>query len=134
VRLLLDTNILIWRQEGRLDRIGSAMDAIKAADELFVSVISFVEIGVKTATGKLRMPTGIREEVLESGTRILNLTADQGLSIAELPLHHRDPFDRLLIAQARSEGLTIVTADPHFARYEVPVVLATRERARWHRR
>ena len=124
MRLLLDTNILIWQQEGRLDRIGSATEAIKAADELLVSVVSFVEIGVKAATGKLRMPAGLREHVLESGARILNLSPEHGLGIAELPLHHRDPFDRLLISQARSEGLTIVTADSQFARYDVPIVAA----------
>jgi PIN domain nuclease of toxin-antitoxin system len=62
--------------------------------------------------------------VLESGARILGVAPEHGLAIAELPLHHRDPFDRLLIAQARSEGLTIVTADPQFARYDVPVVPA----------
>jgi PIN domain nuclease of toxin-antitoxin system len=124
VRLLLDTNILIWRQEGRLDRIGSATDALKAADELLVSVVSFIEIGVKAATGKLRLPAGLREQVLESGARILNLTPEHGMAIADLPLHHRDPFDRLLIAQARSEGLTIVTADPYFERYDVPLVRA----------
>jgi len=124
VRLLLDTNVLIWRQEGLLDRIGSATETIRAADELLVSVVSFVEIGIKAATGKLRMPVGLRERVLESGARILGLTPEHSLGIAELPLHHRDPFDRLLIAQARSEDLTIVTADPHFDRYDVAVVLA----------
>jgi PIN domain nuclease of toxin-antitoxin system len=124
VRLLLDTNVLIWRQEGRLERIASATEAIKTADELLVSVVSFVEIGVKAAIGKLRMPAGLREHVLESGARILGVAPEHGLAIAELPLHHRDPFDRLLIAQARSEGLTIVTADPQFAHYDVPVVPA----------
>jgi len=125
VRLLLDTHVLIWQQEGRLDRIGSATEAIKAAEELVVSVVSFVEIGIKAATGKLRMPAGLREHVLDSGARILGLSPEHGLGVAELPLHHRDPFDRLLISQARSEGLTIVTADPRFARYDVPVVPAT---------
>ncbi len=124
MRLLLDTNILIWRQEGRLDLIGSATEAIKTADELLVSVVSFVEIGIKAATGKLRLPSGLREHVLESGTQILGLTADHGLDLAALPLHHRDPFDRMMIVQARREGLTILTADRHFAAYEVPVLLA----------
>jgi PIN domain nuclease of toxin-antitoxin system len=124
VRLLLDTHVLIWQQEGRLDLIGRATETIEAADELLVSVISFVEIGVKVATGKLRMPAGIREHVLDSGARLLNLSPEHGLGIAELPLHHRDPFDRLLISQARSEGLAIVTADPQFARYDVAVVRA----------
>jgi len=124
VRLLLDTNVLIWRQEGLLDRIGGAMEAIKTSDELLVSVVSFIEIGIKAATGKLRMPVGLRERVLDSGAGILGLTPEHGLAIAELPLHHRDPFDRLLIAQARSEGLAIVTADSNFDRYDVQVVLA----------
>jgi PIN domain nuclease of toxin-antitoxin system len=125
VRLLLDTQILIWRQEGRLDRIGGAVETIKTADELLVSVVSFVEIGVKVATGKLRMPPGLREDVLEGGARILGLAPDHGLGIAELPLHHRDPFDRLLISQARREGLTILTSDRHFAAYDVSLVFAT---------
>jgi PIN domain nuclease of toxin-antitoxin system len=101
-----------------------ASERVDAADELVISAISFLEIGVKVATGKLRMPAGLREYVLESGARILALSPEHGLGIAELPLYHRDPFDRLLISQARSEGLTIVTADKHFARYDVPVVPA----------
>jgi PIN domain nuclease of toxin-antitoxin system len=116
--------VLIWHQEGRLDRIGRATEAIKVADELLVSVVSFVEIGIKAATGKLRLPDGIREHALESGVRILGLAPEHGLDVAALPLHHRDPFDRLLIAQARREGLTIVTADRQFALYDVPVISA----------
>jgi PIN domain nuclease of toxin-antitoxin system len=123
VRLLLDTNILIWRQQGRVDRIGNALEAVETAEELLVSVVSFAEIGVKVAVGKLRMPPGIHQHVLESGARILGLAPEHGLGIARLPLHHRDPFDRLLISQARHEGLTIATSDPHFTAYEVPVVL-----------
>jgi PIN domain nuclease of toxin-antitoxin system len=124
VRLLLDTNVLLWRMHGT-PRLGAqATERVEAADELIVSVVSFVEIGIKVATGKLRMPARLRQHVLESGARILNLSPDHGLGIAELPLHHRDPFDRLLISQARSEGLTIVTADKEFARYDVPVVRA----------
>ncbi len=124
MRLLLDTHVVLWHQQGRLDRLGNTAEAVRTAEELLVSVISFVEVGVKTATGKLRMPSGLREHVLESGARILGLTPEHGLGIAELPLHHRDPFDRLLISQARSEGLTIVTADAYFARYDVPVLIA----------
>jgi PIN domain nuclease of toxin-antitoxin system len=125
VRLLLDTHILLWHQEGRLDRIGHAAEAITAAEELLVSVVSFLEVGIKAATGKLRMPAGLREHVLESGARILNLAPEHGLGMAQLPLHHRDPFDRMLIVQARAEGLTIVTADRVFAAYDVPLALTT---------
>jgi PIN domain nuclease of toxin-antitoxin system len=124
VRLLLDTHVLLWRMHGSPTLGPAASKRVDAADELVVSAISFVEIGVKVATGKLRMPAGLREYVLESGARILALSPEHGLGIADLPLHHRDPFDRLLIAQARSEGLTIVTADPYFERYDVPLVRA----------
>jgi PIN domain nuclease of toxin-antitoxin system len=121
---LLDTHVLLWQLEGRLDRSDRAVEAIKTADELLVSVVSFVEIGIKAAAGKLRIPAGLREHLLDSGARILSLAPDDGLGIAELPLHHRDPFDRLLISQARSERLTILTADRRFAQYDVPVISA----------
>ncbi|MGA2454753.1 MAG: type II toxin-antitoxin system VapC family toxin [Solirubrobacteraceae bacterium] len=124
MRLLLDTNVLLWRMHGTPTLSAKASKQVDAADELMVSVVSFVEIGIKAATGRLRMPVGLREHVLDSGARILGLSPEHGLGIAELPLHHRDPFDRLLISQARSEGLTIVTADRRFADYDVPVVLA----------
>ena len=85
-------------------------------------MVSFGEIGVKVAIGRLSVPRDLRDQVLASGARLLRLEADHGLAVADLPLHHRDPFDRLLIAQARSEQLTIVTADRRFADYDVPVV------------
>jgi PIN domain nuclease of toxin-antitoxin system len=62
---------------------------------------------------------------MESGLRILGLTAEHGLAVAGLPLHHRDPFDRLLIAQARSEGLTLLTADARINDYELSLISAT---------
>lgn len=124
MRLLLDTNILLWRMHGQ-PRLRPDVDRmVRAADELFVSAVSFLELGVKASIGKLRLPAEIRERTLESGVRILGLSPEHGLGIAALPLHHRDPFDRALIAQARHEGLTIVTADRHFQAYDVPVVLA----------
>jgi PIN domain nuclease of toxin-antitoxin system len=121
VRLLLDTHIVLWQLDDR-PLPAYADEAIDAAAELLFSVVSFVEVGVKAATGKLTARPDLRELVLEGGMRILNLTPEHGLGIAELPLHHRDPFDRLLISQARAEGLTILTADRRFARYDVPLV------------
>ncbi|HEV7163661.1 MAG TPA: type II toxin-antitoxin system VapC family toxin [Solirubrobacteraceae bacterium] len=124
MRLLLDTHVVLWQQEGNLDRIGSATDTIASAEELLVSVVSFAEVGIKAAIGKLRLPADLRGHVLASGARILGLAPEHGLDLATLPLHHRDPFDRLLIAQARREGLAIVTADPEFTAYDVPVIFA----------
>lgn len=125
MRLLLDTNILLWRMHGQPRLRPDVAGRVGAAEELLVSAISFVEIGIKVAIGKLRLPDEIRERTLESGVRILGLSPEHGLGVAALPLHHRDPFDRVLIAQARHEGLTVVTADRRFQAYDVPVVLAT---------
>jgi len=84
--------------------------------------VSFAEIGVKVAIGKLVVPADLREQVERSGLRVLGLAPDHGLGVAELPPHHRDPFDRLLISQARHEGLTVVTADPRFGDYDVSLI------------
>ncbi len=125
MRLLLDTHILLWRMRGTPVLGSEARDRLASAEEILVSAISFLEIGIKASVGKLRLPENLREHVLESGARILTVSPEHGLGVAELPLHHRDPFDRLLISQARHEGLTILTADPDFVAYDVPVVLAT---------
>ena len=68
--------------------------------------------------------SGERELSQSAGVRSLGLAAAHGLAVAQLPTHHRDPFDRLLIAQAMTEGLTLVTADPNFAAYDLPIVAA----------
>ena len=126
MRLLLDTHVVLW-QLGGSPAIGTtAQQEIRHADELLFSVVSFAEIGVKAAIGKLRVPTDLRERIVHSGVRILGLAPDHGLGVARLPLHHRDPFDRLLIAQARSERLVVVTADARIPAYDVRTVDASR--------
>lgn len=123
MRLLLDTHIVLWQIDGK--KLSSAAnEAIGTATELFFSVVSFAEVGIKVATGKLVDRPELRGLVMEGGMRILGLAPEHGLGVAELPLHHRDPFDRLLISQARHEGLTIVTADGVFAEYDVAVIAA----------
>jgi PIN domain nuclease of toxin-antitoxin system len=123
VRLLLDTHIVLWQLDDRA-LPAYADEAIEGAAELFFSVVSFMEVGIKAATGKLVARRQLRELVIQGGMRILSVTPEHGLGVAELPLHHRDPFDRLLISQARAERLTILTADRCFSRYDVPVVSA----------
>jgi PIN domain nuclease of toxin-antitoxin system len=122
VRLLLDTNVVLWELEGTRHVGPHAQEALERATDLAFSVVSFAEIGVKAAVGKLDVPRDLHDHILRSGARILALAPDHALSVAELPLHHRDPFDRLLISQARGERLTIVTADRRFADYDVDVV------------
>lgn len=122
MRLLLDTHVVLWELEGSRHVSQAAQEAIEQATELLFSVVSFAEIGVKAAIGKLSVPRDLHEHVLRSGLQILHLDADHGLAVADLPMHHRDPFDRLLIAQARLEQLTIITADPRIAHYDVALI------------
>ena len=122
MRLLLDTHIVLWELEGTRPVGPHAHEAIERATELMFSVVSFAEIGVKAAIGKLVVPRDLEGHILRSGVRILGLTPDHALAVPELPLHHRDPFDRLLISQAKAEQLTIVTADRRFGEYEIPIV------------
>jgi PIN domain nuclease of toxin-antitoxin system len=126
VRLLLDTHVVLWQLSGSQSIGTAAQQEIRNADELLFSVVSFAEIGVKAAIGKLSVPEDLRQHILDAGIRILGLAPDHGLGVAGLPLYHRDPFDRLLIAQARSERLTLMTADARIPPYDVRTVDASR--------
>jgi len=125
VRLLLDTHVVLWQLSGERTLSAAAIEAIGSADDLLFSVVSFAEVGVKAAVGKLEVPDDFKQQVAEAGVRTLGLAPEHGLAVADLPLHHRDPFDRLLIAQARSDGLTVVSADHRFSAYPVPLIDAS---------
>jgi PIN domain nuclease of toxin-antitoxin system len=124
VRLLLDTHIVLWQLSGDRTLSDTVTEAVSEADDLLFSSVSFAEIGIKVAAGKLDVPAGLTEHVEASGLRVLNLSSAHGLAVADLPMHHRDPFDRLLIAQALTEGLAVVTADRRFEDYAIEVVHA----------
>lgn len=124
MRLLLDTHVILWQLGGERDLPRSATDAIRSAQSLHVSVVSFAEIGVKVSVGKLDVPDGILDAILDAGLKVLALSPEHGLAVARLPLHHRDPFDRLLVTQAQAEDLAIVTADERIMRYDVRYVSA----------
>jgi PIN domain nuclease of toxin-antitoxin system len=89
-----------------------------------VSAASTWELAIKSALGKLRLPADVASAIRAAGFDELEVTIDHGMTAGELPLHHRDPFDRMLVAQARLEGLTIVTRDPSFEPYGVPLLTA----------
>lgn len=122
--LLLDTNVLIWWLEESLRLGQQAREMIAVEPEVVVSAVSALEVAAKAAIGKLRVPGDLVEQIAEQRMIELPVTVRHGLAVGQLPLHHRDPFDRLLIAQARCEGLTIVTADRAFAAYDVPIMAA----------
>jgi PIN domain nuclease of toxin-antitoxin system len=125
VRLLLDTHALLWFV-GEPDTLSQdARQAIVDADAVGVSAASFWEISTKITRGRLRVPSGdLLGEVGEWGFEALALTPEHAWAAGALPFHHRDPFDRMLVAQAQLEGYTIVTRDAQIAKYQVAVLLA----------
>ena len=125
MRLLVDTNALIWWFDDDASLSPKARAAIAdPQNEVFASSLSFAEIAIKQGLGKLDGPFISDDLLAEQGISPLPLTPRHGRRVVELPLHHRDPFDRLLIAQALEEGLTIVTADARFRAYGVPLLAA----------
>ena len=123
MNLLLDTHVLIWWDEGRrLSSVGRR--AIESADSVYVSAASAWEVAIKIGLGRLRPARTVEEAAGESGFLELPISFRHAQRVAALPPHHRDPFDRLLIAQAEVEGLTLVTRDPVFERYAIERILA----------
>jgi len=129
VRALLDTHIWLWLQV-RPERVRDDVRARLADEraELLLSAASAWEIAIKHALGKLPLPEAPRTYV-PSRMRLdavdgLPVTHAHALHVATLPNHHGDPFDRLLVAQAQLEKLTIVTVDPQIQRYDVEVLVA----------
>jgi PIN domain nuclease of toxin-antitoxin system len=122
VRLLLDTHVFLWWREAS-DRIaGDIRNAIASADVVYVSAASAWEVAIKVALGKLAIPGPLGPAVIASRFDQLPITFEHASAVTALPLHHGDPFDRMLVAQARSEGLTLVTHDRRFAPYGLPTV------------
>ena len=124
MRLLLDTHALLWwlADEGLSTQ---ARDAIAdPATVAMVSAVSAWEISIQKALGKLAAPDDLDHQVQAGGFLPLPITIAHGVAAGQLVRHHEDPFDRMLIAQARAEGLTIVTRDKRFADYDVPLMPA----------
>lgn len=122
MRLLLDTHALLWwlADEGLTDQ---ARDAIAdPANLVMVSAANAWEISIKKALGKLSAPDDLERQTEKNGFTALPISIAHGLAAGALPRHHDDPFDRMLIAQAVEEGLTIVTHDKRFSDYDVPLL------------
>jgi PIN domain nuclease of toxin-antitoxin system len=120
ISLLLDTHTFLWWDDAKL--AGGVVDRIRSAQDVFVSAVSAWEIAIKAALGKIVANAPLAEAIRDYGFSALPITLEHGDAVRALPRHHRDPFDRMLIAQAGVEGLSIVTADPQFAAYDVPIV------------
>jgi PIN domain nuclease of toxin-antitoxin system len=124
VRLLLDTHTLLWAalDDSRLSGPARSL-LLERANHLYLSSASAWEIVIKYQTGKLRLPDAPRRFVRNCldllAIETLSVTLEHALQVETLPDHHRDPFDRVLIAQAQLENLTILTRDEIFTRYPV---------------
>lgn len=120
--LLLDTQALIWWDDNDPRLGGHARAQIQDAGRVFVSSASGWEIVIKHTLGKLATRRPVARAVADGGFEELPITFEHAEAVAELPMHHRDPFDRLIIAVGRVEDLPVVTSDRHFASYDVQLV------------
>jgi PIN domain nuclease of toxin-antitoxin system len=121
MRLLLDTHVVLWwdADDPRLSAVFRAAVA-SPESEVFVSAASAWEIGIKRASGKLQIGASVAHTILRHAFIALPVTVEHAEWAGSLPLLHRDPFDRLLVAQAQLEGLVLVTVDDQILRYQVP--------------
>jgi len=125
MKVLLDTHTFIWAITDER-RLSPRARSLIASSEVWWSVVSLWEAIQKAQVGKLSLPLPagpfLTGELRSNHVRLLPVSLSHVLRVEELPLHHRDPFDRLLIAQSIEEGWPIITADPWFARYPVDVI------------
>jgi PIN domain nuclease of toxin-antitoxin system len=124
VRLLIDTHALFWwlTDNRRLSgAAGAAIDDPK--NDLLVSAVVGYELAYKQASGRIsRVPDSLPRQLQRAGIMVLPLSLNHALAAAALPGPHRDPWDRIMMAQAFAEGLAVITIDPRFSEYGVPVI------------
>ncbi|WP_420638710.1 type II toxin-antitoxin system VapC family toxin [Candidatus Poriferisocius sp.] len=122
MRLLLDSHVVLWAL-GEFDALGpTCRQRIVEASEAHFSPVTPWELGIKRAKGRIEYPEGLVDELMKCGFKELPITSTHANLAPLLPPHHRDPFDRMLIAQAQAESLTLVTADHQFVHYDVPTL------------
>ena len=125
MKLILDTHVILWWLEDRTNVSESARDAISDPTNIaMVSAVSAWEVAIKRGLGKLDAPSDFVESIEFCGFLSLPITMKHGMATESLPLHHRDPFDRMLIAQAIVENATLVTRDPLIRLYGIPTITA----------
>ncbi|HVC50909.1 MAG TPA: type II toxin-antitoxin system VapC family toxin [Stellaceae bacterium] len=125
MRLLLDTHVLVWTiSDSRRLSVAARKLLGDPDNELLCSVVSLWELAIKYSLRPAEIildPRLLRRELLDNGFIELDVTGEHAVAIGQLPPLHKDPFDRLLVAQSLVEGITLVTADPRVAQYPGPV-------------
>jgi PIN domain nuclease of toxin-antitoxin system len=122
LNLLLDTHILLWWL-GASERLSSkAREAIAVSERVYVSAASIWEISIKTASGNLRVSGDLLQHLKSNGFLQLPISAPHAVAAGRLPRLHGDPFDRMLVAQASLEPLTLLTSDERLLAYNAPIM------------
>ena len=125
MNLLLDTHTLLWWLDDQSTLSKKAKTAIADGKNIvFISAVVIWEIKIKQALGKLEIPEDFRKVLDDQPFNKLDITVEHAYAVGDLPAHHRDPFDRMLVAQAKVEGLTLVTRDIRLKEYKIPIIQA----------
>jgi PIN domain nuclease of toxin-antitoxin system len=124
LRQLLDTHLVLWWMEGEVSKISERALAALGSEgmEPVVSAVTVWEVAIKRSLGKVKARAGMLTAIERAGVELLPVTARHADLVASLPLHHRDPFDRLLVAQATAENIPLVTNDESLRRYDIEVI------------
>jgi PIN domain nuclease of toxin-antitoxin system len=126
MKAILDTHAFLWALAGDARMSRHARDVFAGSTDLLLSIASIWEILIKVQSGKLNFPRPAGPYVLsrlaENRIKTLPISIDHLLALERLPMHHRDPFDRMLIAQSMEEDWPIITADPVFKQYAIRVI------------
>jgi len=124
LKYLLDTNALIWYLSGSNKITDEVLETIKSnKNQVYFSLVNIIEISIKISIGKLRMPQGYLNFLLNSSFKEISLNSKHAYELQVLPFVHKDTFDRLLIVQATIENLTIITSDEIFKKYGIEILL-----------
>jgi len=127
MKILIDTHALLWliTDDKKLSENSKAC-FINPENELYFSMASFWEICIKVSIGKLTLSKNweetIKQELAFNSVKLLAISTDHCVQVAKLPFFHRDPFDRLIIAQAITEELHVMSIDEHFSKYSIPLI------------
>jgi PIN domain nuclease of toxin-antitoxin system len=121
--LLLDSNIVVWLDQKPERLSAAAVQRLESAPLVYLSAVTAWELSIKQSLGTLTLARPVSDLIHTHGFTELPVTIRHGEAVRNLPLHHRDPFDRLLVAQALVEGLILVTSDKKLAHYGVPILL-----------
>lgn len=125
MRYLIDTHVFLWWVEDS-KRLKDSIKQLLAdpQNSVYTSVVSGLEISIKCQSGKLRLKTTLEDCFAKSGFDVLDITLLHAFALKKLPLYHKDPFDRILISQAKEENLILITCDPKIKKYKLPLISA----------